>query len=150
MPARKIEEVLARSGELRAISAQAQRLAKLQQVLLEALPSPLNRSARVSTFRAGRLVVLADNAAVAAKLRQLAPRLLRVVQERENQVTGIHVDVQVAVPQSKSGKVPQRRDLSLTAVSAFEGLAGTLKHSPLKGALERLVQRRKRVTRGGS
>ena len=150
MPARKIEEVLARSGELRAISGQTQRLAKLQQVLLEALPSPLNRSARVSTFRAGRLVVLADNAAVAAKLRQLAPRLLRVVQERENQVTGIHVDVQVAVPQSKSGKVPHRRDLSLTAVSAFEGLAGTLKDSPLKGALERLLQRRKRVTRGGS
>jgi hypothetical protein len=149
MPARKIQEVLARSGELRAVSVQAQRLAKLQQVLLEALPSPLNRSARVSTFRAGRLVVLADNAAIAAKLRQMAPRLLRVVKERENQVTGIHVDVQVAVPQGKSGKTPVHRDLSLAAVSSLEGLAGTLKESPLKGALERLVRRRKQVTRGG-
>ena len=150
MPARKINEVLVRTGELRALSAQAQRLAQLQQVLLEALPSPLNRSARVSTLRAGRLVVLADNAAVAAKLRQLAPRLLRYVQERDNQVTGIHVDVQVAVPQRLSAKKASERDLSLAAVSSFEGLAGTLKESPLKVALERFVQRRKRTTRGGT
>jgi hypothetical protein len=148
MPARKIDELLTRSGELRALSVQAQRLAKLQQVLLEALPSPLDRSARVSTLRAGRLVVLADNAAVAAKLRQLAPRLLRHVQERENQVTGIHIEVQVAVPQRLSGTASSARDLSLTALASLEGLAGTLKESPLKGALERMVQRRKRPTRG--
>ena len=148
MPARKIDNFLAHSGELRALSVQAQRLAKLQQVLLEALPSPLNRSARVSTLRAGRLVVLADSAAVAAKLRQLTPRLLRYVQERESQVTGIQVDVQVAVPQRLSGEKAAERDLSLAAVGSFEGLAGTLKPSPLKAALDRLVQRRKRTTRG--
>lgn len=148
MPARKIDELLARSGELRALSAQAQRLAELQQVLHEAVPSSLISSARVSTFRAGRLVVLADNAAVAAKLRQLAPRLLRFIQERENEVTGIQIDVQVAVPQRDSAKSPSGRDLSLTAIGSLEGLAGTLKDSPLKGALERMVQRRKRATRG--
>jgi hypothetical protein len=148
MPARKIHEVLANTGELRALSVQAQRLAQLQQVLLGALPSPLYSSARVSTLRSGRLVVLADNAAVAAKLRQLAPRLLRYVQERENQVTGIHIEVQVAVPQGVSGKASSERDLSLTAISSFEGLAGSMKESPLKGALDRLVQRRKRATRG--
>ena len=148
MPARKINEVLVRTGELRTLSAQAQRLAQLQQVLLEALPSPLNRSARVSTLRAGRLVVLADNAAVAAKLRQLAPRLLRYVQERGNQITGIQVGVQVAVPQRLSGAASSARDLSLTALDSLEGLAGTLKESPLKDALERMVRRRKRPTRG--
>jgi hypothetical protein len=150
MPARKINEVLTHSGELRALSDQARRLAELQQVLLEAIPSPLNRSARVSTFRAGRLVVLAGNAAVAAKLRQLAPRLLRFMQERENEVTGIQIDVQVAVPQRDSAKAPSGRDLSLTAIASLEGLAGTLKDSPLKQALDRMVQRRKRTTRGAS
>jgi hypothetical protein len=148
MPARKIDEVLARSGELRALSAQAQRLAELQQVLHEAVPSSLVQFARVSTCRAGRLVVLADNAAVAAKLKQLAPRLLRHVQEREKQVTGIQIEVQVAVPQRVSSTASSGRDLSLTAVRSLEGLAGTLKDSPLKGALERMVQRRKRATRG--
>lgn len=148
MPARKIDEVLARSGELRALSVQARRLAELQQVLHEAVPSSLAASARVSTFRAGRLVVLADNAAVAAKLRQLAPRLLRHLQERGNQVTGIQVEVQVAVPQRVSGTASRERDLSLAAVRSLEGLAGTLKESPLKGALDRMVQRRKRATRG--
>ena len=148
MPARKIDELLARSGELRALSAQAQRLAELQQVLHEAVPSSLVHSARVSTFRAGRLVVLADNAAVAAKLRQLVPRLLRFMQERENEVTGIQIEVQVAVPQRDSAKARSGRDLSLTAIGSLEGLAGTLKDSPLKEALDRLVQRRKRTTRG--
>jgi hypothetical protein len=148
MPTRKIDEVLARSGELRALSAQARRLAELQQVLHEAVPSSLVASARVSTFQAGRLVVLADNAAVAAKLKQLAPRLLRHLQERGNQVTGIHVAVQVAVPQRVSGAASSERDLSLATVRSLEGLAGTLKDSPLKGALERMVQRRKRATRG--
>ncbi|HKA39724.1 MAG TPA: DUF721 domain-containing protein [Burkholderiales bacterium] len=150
MPARKIDELLARSGELRALSIQARRLAELQQVLHEAVPSSLVHSARVSTFRAGRLVVLADNAAVAAKLKQLAPRLLRHLQERGNQVTGIQVDVQVAAPQRASNTASSERDLSLTALRSLEGLAGTMKESPLKGALDRMVQRRKRATRGSS
>jgi hypothetical protein len=144
MPARKISDLLAHSGELRALSGKARRLAELQQVLLEAVPSSLIHATRIKTLRAGTLVVLAGNAAVAAKLRQLAPRLLRHVQERENQVTGIQVEVQVAMQQSFSAQTGSGRDLSLTALRSLEGLAGTLKESPLKGALDRLVQRRKR------
>jgi hypothetical protein len=148
MPARKIGDLLAQSGELRALSGQARRMAELQQVLLEAVPSSLIHATRVKSLRAGTLTVSAGNAAVAAKLRHLAPRLLRHVQERENEVTGIQVEVQVAMPQRISAQAGSGRDLSLTAVRSFEGLAGTLKDSPLKGALDRLVQRRKRATRG--
>jgi hypothetical protein len=65
------------------------------------------------------------------------------MQERENQVTGIHIEVQVAVPQREFAKTPSGRDLSLTAIRSLEGLAGTLKDSPLKAALDRMVRRRK-------
>ena len=148
MPARKIGDLITHSGELRALSGHARRMAELQQVLLEAVPTSLIHATRVKSYRAGMLTVLAGNAAVASKLRQLAPRLLRHVQERENQVTGIEVEVQVAAPQRVSATAPSDRDLSLTTIRSLEGLAGTLKESPLKGALERLVQRRKRATRG--
>jgi len=144
MSARKISDLLAHSGELRALSGRARRLAELQQVLLEVVPSSLVNATRVKTLRAGTLVVLAGNAAVAAKLRQLAPRLLLHVQKQEIEVTGIQVEVQVAAPQGISARTASGRDLSLTAVSALEGLAGTLRESPLKGALDRLVRRRKR------
>jgi hypothetical protein len=148
VPARRLSDLITHSSELRALSGQARRMAELQQVLLEAVPTSLIHATRVKSFRAGMLTVVAGNAAVVAKLKQLAPRLLRHVQERESQVTGIHIEVQVAVPQRVSVTDPSNRDLSLTTILSLEGLAGTLKESALKGAVERLVQRRKRTTHG--
>ena len=134
MPAHKVGDLIARTGELRALSHQARRLTEVQQVLLEAVPFPLARAIRVKNFRAGTLFVLASNSAVAAKLRQLAPTLLRHVRKRFIEVTGIQVEVQVAEQQKACPDKPVR-DLSLAAVSAIDGLAGTLKESPLKAAL---------------
>jgi len=147
MPAHKVGDLIARTGELRSLSHQARRLTEVQQVLLEAVPFPLARAVRVKNFRAGTLFVLAANAAVAAKLKQLAPTLLRHVRKRVIEVTGIKVEVQVAEQQKACPDKPVR-DLSLAAVSAIDGLAGTLKESPLKAALTRMVQRRKYVKKG--
>jgi len=147
MPAHKVGDLIARTGELRALSHQARRLTEVQQVLLEAVPFPLARALRVKNFRAGTLFVLAANAAVAAKLRQLAPTLLLHVRKREIEITGIQVEVQVAEHQKARPNKPVR-DLSLAAVSAIDELAGTLKESPLKAALTRMVQRRKNVKKG--
>lgn len=144
MPAHKIADLLAQRAELRALSGQARRLAELQQVLLEAVPPLLAHATRVKNFRAGTLFVLADNAAVAAKLRQLAPRLLLYVRKRKTEVTGIQVEVQVTAPRSDP-EVPRTRELSLTAVNSLNGLARSLKDSPLKAALTRMVRRRKDV-----
>ena len=147
MPAHKVGDLIARTGELRTLSHQARRLTEVQQVLLEAVPSPLARAIRVKNFRAGTLFVLAANAAVAAKLKQLAPTLLLHVRKRVIEVTGIKVEVQVA-EQKKACPDKPVRDLSLAAVSAIDELAGTLKESPLKVALTRMVLRRKNVNKG--
>lgn len=147
MPAHKVGDLIARTGELRALSHQARRLTEMQQVLLEAVPIPLAPALRVKNFRAGTLFVIASNAAVAAKLRQLAPTLLRHVRKRLNEVTGIQVEVQVATQQNACPDKPVR-DLSLAAVNAIDGLAETLKESPLKAALTRMVRRRKNVKKG--
>jgi len=145
MPAHKLADLLVQTGELRAWSRQARRLADLQQVLLEAVPTPLATSTRVKSLQAGTLFIVADNSAIAAKLRQLAPTLLLHVRKREKEVTGIQVEVQVTAPQSGPAGAPRERDLSLETVGAFDDLARTLKESPLKTALTRLVRRRKGV-----
>ena len=141
MPAQKIGDLIARTSELRALSHQARRLTEMQQVLLEAVPLQLARAIQVKNFRAGTLYLLASNAAVAAKLRQLAPTLLLHVRKQRSEVTGIQVEVQAANQQKACPDKPVR-DISLTTASALERLAGTLKDSPLKAALTRLLQRR--------
>jgi hypothetical protein len=144
MPAHKIGDLLLQSGELRALSRRAQHLAELQRAVFDAIPRPLTSATRVKSLRSGTLFVAADNAAAAAKLRQLAPRLLEHLQKREAQVTGIRIEVQVATQQIEPGKSSRKRALNRHAVSDFERLARALKESPLKHAVTRLVQRHKR------
>ena len=140
MTAHKVGEFLATTGELKALSRAATRLAELEQLLLSTAPHALSEATRIKTFRAGTLVVSADNAAVASKLKLLAPQLLIQIREREPEVTGIRVEVQPAPGAAKrqSGKLA----MGDGAVSGFRNLAAELADSPLKKAVERLVRRR--------
>ena len=144
MPARKIGELLAVSGELKTLSREARRLAEVEQRLFEATPRALAEAARVKSLRAGTIVLSADNAAVAAKLRQLAPRLLLHIRKREPEVTVLRVEVQPAAPPSGPAASSQKRPLGETAIAEFQNLAAGLRDSQLKSAVGRLVQRRKR------
>jgi len=142
MAAHKIGEILADSGKLKVLSHAARRLAELERLLSEAAPSALAEATRIKSFRAGTLVVSADNAAVAAKLRQLVPRLLSHIRERDPEVTGIRVEVQptpLAYPRAVS---PGKSAIGTAALAGFQDLAERLSDSPLKTALRRLVQRR--------
>ena len=142
MPVQKIGDVIARSGNLNALARHARRLSDLQQLLLEATPPALAAATRVTDMKAGTLVVLADNAAVAAKLRQLAPRLLKHVQKQQAEVTGIRVDVQVKTHKIKAEDEVTKHPLPPEAIKDLEGLAEALPPSPLKSALARLLARR--------
>jgi len=143
MPTRKIGDLLTASSELRALSRRAEHLAELQRAMLEAVPRPLARACRVKGLRSGTLVIAADNAAAAAKLRQLAPRLLEPLRKLDQQVTGIRIEVQVATQQIEPGKNSRTRSLNARVIADFERLADTLKESPLQRALRTLVRRRK-------
>lgn len=142
MPVHKIGDVIANSGNLTALARHARRLSDLQQLLLEATPVALAAASRVTDLRAGTLVLLADNAAVAAKLRQLAPRLLKHVQKQQPEVTGIRVDVQVKTHKIKAEDEVTKPPLPAEAIKDLGGLAETLPPSALKSALDRLLARR--------
>lgn len=143
MPAQRIGAVLAAAPELSALSRQAQRLSQLEQTLAEALPAPLSSAARIRNLRAGTLCLAAGNAALAAKLRQLAPRLLLHLRKRGFEITEIAVRVQVALQQGGPVRRPQKRALSVDTVEQFAALAERLPACTLKAAVQRLVQRRK-------
>jgi hypothetical protein len=140
MPAQRIGSLLA-TGGFRALSSKAQHLTELQQVFSDSAPPSLAHAARVSDCRAGTLFLVADNAAVAAKLRQLTPRLLVKFRKRGFEVTGIQLEVQVKG--APSGRQPERdkNPLSAEIVENFRKLSETIPPSNLKSALIRLVRR---------
>jgi hypothetical protein len=142
VPAQKIADVIARSGELKALARHARRLSDLQLLFLKATPSALAAASRVVDFKAGTLVVLADNPAVAAKLRQLAPRVLKHVQNQQPEITGIRVGVQVKTHKIKAEDEVTRAPLPPEAIQDLGSLANALPPSPLKSALLRMLARR--------
>jgi len=147
VPAQKIGDVIAHSGDLKALARHARRLSDLQQLFLETVPSTLAAASRVMDLRAGTLVVLADNPAVAAKLRQLAPRVLKHLQNQQPEITGIRVGVQVKTHKIKGEDDVTRPSLPPEAIQDLGGLAEALPPSPLKAALGRMLSRRGRATR---
>ena len=114
-------------------------------MLLESTPSALAAASRVANLKAGTLLVLADNAAIAAKLRQIAPRLVLQFKERGFEVTGIRVEVQVKPHKIKAEDDITKRSLPPDAIKDFSALSDALPASPLKSALARLVARRRRA-----
>lgn len=141
MPVQKIGDVIANSGNFKSLAQHARRLEDLQHLLFEAVPRALATASRVSNYKAGLLVISADNAAVAAKLRQLAPRLLSHLGKAEIQVTGIRVDVQVKAHKIKDEHEVTARALPPDAIQKFSGLAERLPASPLKTAVMKLARR---------
>lgn len=123
------------------LADKARRLTELQQVFFDSAPPLLARASRVKNYRAGTLFLLADNAAVAAKLKQLAPRLLVNIQKREAEVTGIRVEVQVKESECETPGKLKNSSLTIDSIEHFRKLSEAVPDSPLKSALTNLVHR---------
>jgi hypothetical protein len=122
-------------------------VSRLQQSFADALPPGLNQSCRVATVEGSTLVIAVANGAVAAKLKQMLPRLLEKFREnkkQEQQVTAISVLVQPEYfrppPAPESG--PPRQPMP---VAKLTELAESLEDSPLKRTIEGMRKRRERA-----
>lgn len=142
MPTHKIGDLIATSGSLRTLARDAQRLKTIEHVLFEAVPPELAAASRVSNLKAGTLIVSTENSAIAAKLRQMAPRLLLHFKKSGIEITGIHVDVQVKTHKIKAEDDVTGRALPPEAIQEISRLSQRLPASPLKVALARLASRR--------
>ena len=126
--------------ELQALNREIRQLMAMQSVLAEVLPGNLATSASVALGKAGEMILFADNGAVAAKLRQMAPRILISLRQRGYEITGIRLQVQVSI---RDNPLPQKQiSLSSEARNAIDLLSERLKASPLKAALKRLGRHR--------
>ena len=138
MPLHTIGKLLSATDELKALQARTRRLLELQTLYFRSAPRELASASRVINFQTGTLFVSADNSAVAAKLRQLAPRLVASIRSVENEVTGIRIGVQV----SGLRAVPQVNKNALTsgALEKFDALSKRVTDRDLQSALARLVR----------
>ena len=120
------------------------RMGKLQQSVAAVLPAMFD-ACQILHFEAGVLVMSAPNAAMAARLKQQAPRLQDRLQKDGWQVNSIRIKVQVG----KIAPPPTpKRVLELTdnALSSFAALSSTLASDPrsqgLKDAIDSMLRRR--------
>lgn len=114
-------------------------LEMLQSLLAEAVPANLAAATSVAIAESGELLLFSDNGAVAAKLRQMAPRILAFFRQRGIEATGIRLQVQVSI---RHNPLPQKQIfMGQRAGEALLELAGRLEESPLKRALVRLGHR---------
>jgi hypothetical protein len=142
--AHKIDFYLNSSDSLRSLAHEARRIAQLHQVLRRLAPPELTQACRVKRLRAGTLFLLAENAAIAAKLKLLVPRLLISYQQQREKVTSIRIEVQVtdSAPHPRAGRAP--KPLSLESIANLERLADGLEATPLKQALLNLAARQRK------
>jgi hypothetical protein len=143
MPARPLSFYLNSSDRLRSLSQEARRNTELNQILLSNAPPELTQACRVKQLRDGTLTLLAENSAVAAKLKQLAARLLIAYQKQRSEITSIRIEVQVKEGSVRPDKHRPDKRLSIDAIENLEKLANGLDDSPLKQALTQMAARQR-------
>ena len=138
-------DFLRKNDRMASLLPAAMRMARLQSDCADILPV-LAGNTDVISFQDGALVLAVPSSAVAARMKQMAPKLQASLLERGWQVESIKLKVQVgrAMPDK-----PEMRTLELppTAVQAFEELAESLEdttqNKALVAALRRLAEKRK-------
>jgi hypothetical protein len=134
----KPDALLSGSGGIPALMPQARRLLELRQLLASLLPEPLARTCTVANYKHGKLVVFAENSAVAAKLKLLSPTIRDRLSNRGVQVT--EMDISVQAPDTAQEKPEKKARLSGSAVSTLAELASQLPDSPLKQSIALLIR----------
>lgn len=122
MAARSLFEHITTDEAIARFSVQAQRLMRYQRRLDAAMPPQLRPYARVANFRAGKLVIHAANAAVATKIRQLAPRLAEHFASDSAHVTEIDVRVQAGLYEDTAQPAPRGEPRPLPGVGQQQAL----------------------------
>ncbi len=137
----RLRTLLGNSPELRPLATQAQTLAAMQRVFASVAPAWLAQSCTVVGWKFGTLTLSTGTPSAAAKLRQLAPELVVLMQNKGSEVSGIRVKVQVSAVQPTTYRRP--RPLSDAARDALANLGSELEDSPLKRALAKMAEKAK-------
>lgn len=140
MHAKTLGAILTEAEGINSLMPQAKRLLELRQILSAALPGELPQYCTVANWRQGRLVIFAQNNAVAAKLTLLRPTLADHFLKCGVEVTAIDIQVQPANP--PQARPEKRSELSPSAARSLVGLAIQLPDSGLKSVISSLANKK--------
>lgn len=153
MASEPISKLLGTSAELQPLAAKLEDIRRLQRRYRAIVPESLAQASRVCAIDGTVVVIGAANGAVAAALRQVAPRLLEGLRgtrvaakpSTDQDITSIRIEVQVTIPQRRKAPVPRGEMPRDKLGRVADGLA----ESPLKETLERMSgqTRKSRSTR---
>ena len=135
-----LETFLEKSDGAAAVLAHARLLLQLERRFANIVPAGLGSASRVANYKSGKIVIHADNGAVATKIRQMSQRLCGELSKRGVECNVMEVKVQprqIAYQSTSSTQKP----LSARACGAIHATAENLPAGPLRAALETLLER---------
>lgn len=120
------------------VMTHARLLLKLSRRFEAIAPAGLRYSAHVANFKSGKIVIHANNGAVASKIRQLSDRLCRELSQGGAECTGMEVKVQpLQIPCQSTSSTP--KPLSAKTFGVLKNMAESLPAGPLRTALDTLM-----------
>lgn len=131
------------SAELMPLSEHVARLQKLQALYERVVPAQLLAASRVANLKLQTLVVHTDHAAVAAKLKQLEPRIRAEILRHGIPLVEIVFKVQPRRPEPAAPAMAPHEPLSSSTCQTLADTAAALPaDSPVRRALERMLTHR--------
>jgi len=125
------------------VLATAQRHRQIRQTIMAALPGGLGDACQVVKADGPCLTIAVPNAAHAAKLRQLAPRLAGTLARSGWNINEIKVRIQAGLASPAPYAPPPKTAIPLDeqALQAFTRLRDRLHPGPLADSVARLIKR---------
>ncbi len=138
-----VTDLLHRAEAFTALRAGVEQIAGLQNDLRILLPDYLRAHVEPSFIKTGTLTLFTAHNALAARLRQIEPRLLAELQQRGWPVSQLKVRVRPqAAPEPSRIKAAR---MTTAGAAALHQLAASLDPSPLQMALARMAERYAKV-----
>lgn len=136
-----LQRFLGHGSALERLQDHARQLMKLQTLLGRLLPAHLVEGVSVGNLKDGTLVLLARNGAIAVKLKQIAPSLIRRLGEQGILITQIQVKVQMRPP-APPPRHTEPRIIGSEGRRSLEAFVASLPEgAPLRDSFEKLLER---------
>lgn len=133
-----LEQYLNSDAAAGKVLAHARLLLKLSRRFEAIAPAGFRHAARVANYKSGKIVIHADNGAVAAKIRQMSQRLCDELSKGGAECNAIDVKVQPRqIPYQSTSST--QKPLSAKACGILRSTTENLPKGPLRDALDRLL-----------
>ncbi|HNC50700.1 MAG TPA: DciA family protein [Accumulibacter sp.] len=133
-----LDHFLAGPSGAGSVLAHARLLLALATRYQEIVPAHLGQASRMANYKSGVAVIHADSAAIAAKLGQMAPTMVRELKKRGIDCSAVRIKVCARQERKVTGRGTQK-PLSAGASHDLMALSESLPASPLRAALEKLL-----------